>query len=77
LNNLEPFLNKSFGSPEHYAAKNWRRHLAGRTGILMFRVSIWSDATGHATLWNGSELRDGGRHDYTDVSSGVLFWPIP
>jgi hypothetical protein len=43
----------------------------------MFRVSIWSDATGHATLWNGSELRDGGIHDYTDVSSGVLFWPIP
>ena len=41
----------------------------------MFQVSIWSDATGHAALWNGSELSDGGEHDYTNVSSGVYFGP--
>jgi hypothetical protein len=60
----------------HYSPNSWRGELAGKTGILMFQVNIWSDASGHAALWNGSELSDGGEHDYTSVSSGVLFWPI-
>ena len=76
LTDLQPFLIKNFGQPQQYSPNSWRGQLAGKTGILMFQVNIWSDASGHAALWNGSELSDGGEHDYTSVSSGVLFWPI-
>ena len=79
LADLQPFLIQKFGKPEHYPAKgpnSWRGKLAGRTGIVMFQVDIWPDATGHAALWNGQNLSDEGRHDYTNVASGVLFWPI-
>jgi len=76
LTDLQPFLIQSFGQPQHYSPDSWRGQLAGRTGIVMFQVNIWSDASGHAELWNGSELVNGKEHDYTSVSSGVLFWPI-
>jgi RHS repeat-associated protein len=76
LTDLQPFLIKNFGQPEHYAPNSWRGELAGRSGILMFQVNVWSDASGHAELWNGSDLVNGPEHDYTNLSSGVLFWPI-
>ncbi|WP_249744299.1 T6SS effector amidase Tae4 family protein [Serratia marcescens] len=27
--------------------------LAGKKGIILFEIAGWSDAGGHATLWNG------------------------
>jgi len=77
LTDLQPFLIQNFGQPKQYSPNSWRGQLAGQTGIVMFQVNIWSDASGHTALWNGQQLSDGGEHDYTNVSSGVLFWPIP
>src|SRR5205823_13312302 len=76
LTDLQPFLIKTFGQPQHFAPNNWRGQLAGRTGIIMWQVSnrIWSDATGHVTLWNGTTIRDA--PDDSDKAYGVLFWPI-
>lgn len=79
LKDLEPFLIRNFGTPERYAtngSNSWRGKMAGRTGIVVFHVNIWRDATGHATLWNGQSLADEGAHDYTSIASEVLFWPV-
>ena len=32
--------------------------LAKRKGVVLFDVSGWSDASGHATLWNGMQCYD-------------------
>ena len=32
--------------------------LAGKRGLIMFEVSGWNDATGHATLWDGLKCHD-------------------
>ncbi|MCK7577749.1 MAG: type VI secretion system amidase effector protein Tae4 [Chromatiales bacterium] len=54
--------------------------LAGKNGAILFEVSGWSDAQGHATLFNGSACYD---HCYfnepgvnyrTDRAS---FWSLP
>jgi type VI secretion system (T6SS) effector Tae4 (amidase) len=52
--------------------------LAGKSGILLFQVpyAIWHDATGHLSLWNGSDLVNGNNDDDSDKATGVLFWPI-
>jgi len=80
LKDLQPFLIQNFGKPEVYVthgSNTWRKQLAGRTGILMFKVNIWQDATGHITLWNGKNLVDDvPEHDYTPLASEVRFWPI-
>lgn len=43
----------------------------GRRGIIMFKVDIWADATGHFDLWNGSECA---HHCYFDEASAVYLW---
>lgn len=54
--------------------------LIGKKGIILFVVSGWPDATGHATLWNGSACYDhcyfnepGARYK-TDKAN---FWSLP
>lgn len=46
----------------------------GRKGILCFEVSVWSDATGHFDLWDGSAPR---HHGYFDVADAVHLWEVP
>jgi len=74
LTDLQPFLIQNFGKPTAYPANSWRGQIAGQTGILFFEYSGagWS---GHVELRNGSELRNP-EEDYSDVSKGVLFWPV-
>ena len=43
----------------------------GHKGIIMFKVSIWSDATGHFDLWDGSTCA---HHCYFDVADEVYLW---
>lgn len=47
--------------------------LKGKRGILIFLVSGWSDASGHATLWNGSLCSD---NDYFETANKIHFWEI-
>jgi RHS repeat-associated protein len=74
LTDLQPFLIKNFGQPKEYPANSWRGQLAGQTGILLFEYG-GAGWTGHAELWNGSELRNP-EEDYSSVSKGVLFWQV-
>ena len=47
------------------------RFLQGRKGIIIYEVSGWADATGHADLWDGSKCVYKG---YGSVSHKVSFW---
>ncbi|WP_275556011.1 T6SS effector amidase Tae4 family protein [Mixta sp. Marseille-Q2659] len=39
-------------------------------GILIFTVNSWSDASGHATLWNGYTCSD---HCYFPLANRLLY----
>lgn len=51
--------------------------IMGKQGILYVKVDVWSDATGHFGVWNGSNWLSTGSHDqmgYFKLSSGYEFW---
>ena len=48
-----------------------RSSVEGKTGLIMFDVTGWSDATGHFDLWDGSACRGS---DYFDKASDVYLW---
>lgn len=53
--------------------------LRGKKGVIIFKVSGWGDATGHVTLWNGSDCGDSCYfiHDRSNVrTTDILFWNL-
>lgn len=42
-------------SKEGLTAADWAK-LRSKKGVIVFKVSGWGDATGHFTLWNGTNL---------------------
>lgn len=59
VKNLIDYLEKTWGKPEvvQYPPSGGGQ-LAGKTGVILFEVSGWSDAQGHATLFNGKICYD-------------------
>lgn len=41
--------------------------IQAKQGIIAFDVAGWTDASGHFTLWNGTELVYAGGHDYFNL----------
>ncbi len=60
------FLRANYGSPKVTVAGSAISiaPFKDKTGIIVWHVSGWSDATGHYTLWNGSAGLYEGAHDY-------------
>ncbi|WP_216353081.1 type VI secretion system amidase effector protein Tae4 [Snodgrassella alvi] len=54
VNNLIDFLELQWGKPEIIKYPT----VIGKKGIILFQISGWSDATGHATLFDGSKCYD-------------------
>ncbi|WP_223259922.1 type VI secretion system amidase effector protein Tae4 [Ralstonia pseudosolanacearum] len=53
------FLKSHWGAPEVVAyPPAGGGNLAGKTGVILFEVQGWSDAAGHATLFNGRTCYD-------------------
>ena len=53
------FLNHRWGAPEVVAyPPSGGGALAGKKGIILFEVHGWTDAVGHATLFNGTTCYD-------------------
>lgn len=53
--------------------------LSGKKGIIIFKVSGWGDASGHATLWNGDDCGDSCYfiHNNPNVrTTDILFWNL-
>lgn len=66
---FQNFMTTRFGQPSVTGSK--AGDFAGKTGIIMFTVNGWSDATGHFDLWDGN----GCVHKcYFDKASSVSLW---
>ncbi len=68
---LTKHLTSRYGKPEAFSPAGYKTHLKGRKGIIIFQVTGWSDATGHADLWNGTKCLWKG---YGGLANKVLFW---
>ena len=73
VRDLLPHLQKQFGKPDQVVQNPTLTSFTGKQGILVFDVDIWSDASGHATLWNGSTCSD---HCYFPQSTRASFWEL-
>lgn len=65
------YLQQKFGKPDKTAKNPKPADFSGIKGILAFRVSGWSDASGHATLWDGTGCSD---HCYFPQASEASLW---
>lgn len=79
------FVKKSFGEPtEVYRANEIdmaevSNSISGKTGIIIFDVAGWGDASGHVTLWNGEDCGDScyfTHHGSSVRTMEILFWEI-
>jgi hypothetical protein len=75
---LHPELVRHFGRPKALNLANWRKDIAGKTGVLEFSAS-WANSTGHFTLWDGGAMINGA-NDEADAKdpaiNGVKFWEV-
>ncbi|OQR28458.1 hypothetical protein BWR15_27880 [Pseudomonas sp. T] len=73
---LSPITHRSeMPKRAEQARENIIRKIQGRHGIIVFDVKGWDGATGHFTLWNGSDLvyvGDGYHND--DTTTAYYFW---
>jgi hypothetical protein len=67
---LIKFLNQTIGKPDKTVKNPKANDFAGKKGIILFSVH-WSDATGHATLWDGKACSD---HCYFDKAAEASLW---
>ncbi len=65
------YLHEKYGKPDKTIKNPTVKDFQGVNGILVFTVNGWSDASGHATLWNGTTCSD---HCYFPVSSEASIW---
>jgi hypothetical protein len=70
VSDLIKYLNQTFGKPDKTVKNPTPSDFAGMKGILVFGVQ-WSDATGHATLWDGITCSD---HCYFPVAMEASIW---
>ena len=74
VNILSKQLAKMYGAGQEI---NSVSQLKGKQGIIIFNTyGMYNDATGHASLWNGTAVM-GGNHDYLPLlgeSVTALFW---
>ena len=74
VSTLSKELAKMYGAGQEI---NSVSQLKGKQGIIIFSTyGMYSDATGHASLWNGSAVM-GGNHDYLPLLGEkvtALFW---
>ena len=68
---LIEYLTKNYGAPKVIDAGKYKQTLKGKSGIIIFEIKGWSDATGHADLWDGGKVV---RDDYGDKAYNILFW---
>lgn len=74
VRDLRTYLKATFGDPDKTMRKPKSTDFSKLQGIIVFDVADWNDASGHATLWNGSTCSD---HCYFAESSEAALWLLP
>jgi len=76
VKSLQTFLTSTLGAPTSLPGGTFTGP-SGKTGIISFNVSGWSDATGHFTLWNGQSVVDSDEpYQKWPAPTSTLFWGI-
>ena len=70
---IRKFITSTFGPPDMTFKPPYSQELFKQRGLLVFDVRIWSDASGHVTLWNGTACSD---HCYFPQASVVYLWKL-
>ena len=73
VSDLTPHLVATFGKPDQVVQRPSTASFAGKKGIVVFEVAVWSDASGHATLWNGTACSDS---CYFPESTRASLWEL-
>jgi hypothetical protein len=74
VKDLIKYLNDQWGSPDTIVKnKPFEGEFKGKKGVIVFEVDVWSDASGHATLWDGTTCSD---KCYFPVSTKVMLWHL-
>lgn len=68
---LTQYLKETYGPPKIIDASEYKQTLSGKKEIIVFEVSGWQDATGHADLWNGFSCVGS---DYGNKADQIFFW---
>ena len=68
---MKSYLTQKYGNPIVYRDRAKFEKCASK-GILVLDIPGWSDATGHATLWNGNPTIDEAKEEYFG-KAGVIF----
>ncbi len=72
VDELANYMMKRYGKPQIWAkGGDLSRAVKGKTGIILFVVNGWTDATGHFDLWDGEKAA---HEQYFDKSSDVFLW---
>lgn len=71
---IKQYLEEYYGQPQTLSPEEYRDAIDDKSGIIIFEVTGWSDATGHADLWH---LNTCIGSDYGDKASRVFFWEAP
>ncbi|PTQ92463.1 RHS repeat-associated protein [Mucilaginibacter yixingensis] len=77
VKDMASYMDATYGQPNINGMRPG--DFSGKTGIIQFNVSGWSDATGHFTLWNGSSPLYGnyfniGQQEPGVTLTGVHLW---
>jgi len=81
VRDLIAFLKQRWGNPEtvNYPPSGGGT-LAGKKGLILFEISGWSDAQGHATLFNGNACYDECYFNEPEANYSTTranFWSLP
>ena len=68
---LIEYQTQNYGAPKVVDPGKYKQTLKGEKGIIVFEIKGWSDATGHADLWDGNKVV---RDDYGAKAHNILFW---
>lgn len=76
------FIETQFGKADltiSGGGDNAKKQLLGKKGILIFTITGWRDASGHATLWDGSGCGDSCYFEHDDSrvkTQKIEFWEL-
>lgn len=73
VRDLIRYLRSVFGEPDHTLDKPSSVDFARHKGILVFEVDAWTDASGHATIWDGANCSD---KCYFPLSKKAYIWTL-